>query len=117
MWDKRAEYLDNDSGSVKMVLDQGFGDTKLVDVRLLGIHAPELSTTNGKACQNFISEWFANNNSSGDRWGFIVTTTQRGRFDYVAVVTDLTSSSNLNAELAEFMYHYGYTVCEVEMEK
>ncbi len=41
MWDKRAEYLDNSDGdSVKMVLDQGFGDTKLVDIRLFGRLCP-----------------------------------------------------------------------------
>lgn len=103
MWDKRAEYLDNDSGSVKMVLDQGFGDTKMVDVRLLGIYAPEIITPEGKQCKEFISEWFENNNPTTTRWGFVVTTTQMGRFDFVAVITDLSFSSNLNAELARFI--------------
>lgn len=108
MWDKRAEYLDNDSDSVKMVLDQGFGDTKLVDVRLLGVYAPKLDDPGGKECQEFISQWFISHSSSKGRWDFIVTTTQMGRFEFVAVVTDLTASSNLNAEMAKFVYEKGW---------
>lgn len=108
MWDKRAEYLGNSGDSVKMVLDQGFGDTKLVDVRLLGVYAPEFSEPGGKECQEFIKEWFDRNNPSANRWAFIVTTTQVGRFEYVAVVTNLTVTSNLNAEIADFIHKNGY---------
>lgn len=101
MWDKRAEYLDNEADSVKMVLDQGFGDTKLVDVRLLGIYVPAAGAVD---CKMFISDWFARfERDKSPRWNFIVTTTQIGRFEFVAVVTDLSISSNLNAELAKYI--------------
>ncbi len=117
MWDKRAEYLDNNDGdSVKMVLDQGFGDTKLIDVRLLGVYAPELSQPGGKECKDFVSEWFEKNSIDGIRWEFIVTTVRMKRTDreqtslsrYVAVVTNLTSTSNLNAEISQFIQDNGY---------
>lgn len=117
MWDKRAEYLDNNDGdSVKMVLDQGFGDTKLVEIRLLGVYAPELSQPGGPECQEFVSSWFNKNNPTQTRWGYIVTTIRMKRTDkeqttfnrYVAVVTNMANTSNLNAEVAEFIHTNGY---------
>lgn len=117
MWDKRAEYLDNHDGdTVKMVLDQGFGDTKLIDVRLLGVYAPELSEEGGKECQAFVEEWFETHKLDGTRWEFIVTTVRMKRSDkeqttlsrYVGVITDLTSTSNLNAEVSQFIQDKGY---------
>lgn len=117
MWDKRAEYLDNHDGdTVKMVLDQGFGDTKLIDVRLLGVYAPELSQSGGKECQKFVSDWFASNAIDGVRWEFIVTTVRMKRADkeqttlsrYVGVITNQTVSSTLNAEISQFIHDKGY---------
>lgn len=117
MWDKRAEYLSNkDGNTIKMVLDQGFGDTKLVDIRLLGVNAPYLTQPGGPECQEFLSEWINNNNPSQTRWSYIVTTFRMRRTDreqvssnrYVAVVTNMTNTSNLNAELAEFIQTKGY---------
>lgn len=117
MWDKRAEYLDNHDGdTVQMVLDQGFGDTKLVDIRLLGVYAPELSEPGGKECKEFVAEWFAKNQAVGARWSFVVTTVRMKRTDkeqstlsrYVAVITNLTTTSNLNAEISEFIHENGY---------
>lgn len=108
MWDKRAEYLsNNDANSVKMVLDQGFGDTKLVNIRLVGIYAPELSQPGGPECQKFVKDWFTSNNPTGTRWGFIVTTS-RVNSQNVAFITAMDHSSNLNAELADFMHEKGY---------
>lgn len=117
MWDKRAEYLGNHDGdTVKVVLDQGFGDTKLVDIRLLGVYAPELSQPGGKECKEFVAEWFAKNNPSQSRWGVIVTTSRMKSTDreqttlsrYVGVITSMDGSSNLNAEVVEFIHANGY---------
>lgn len=110
MWIKRAEYLKNESDTVKMVLDQGFGDTKLVNLRLLGVYAPEIDETGGKECQAFISKWFSDHGISDARWEFIVTTIEVKDVpnQYVAVVTDLTVTSNLNAELSQFIHENGY---------
>ena len=118
MWDKRAEYLNNHDGdTVKVVLDQGFGDTKLVDVRLLGVFAPELSQPGGKECQEFVAAWFEANHTPGNRWSFIVTTVRMKKTDseqttlsrYVGVITNMTSSSNLNAEVTRFIHEKGYS--------
>ena len=118
MWDKRAEYLSNHDGdTIKMILDQGFGDTKLIDVRLLGVYAPELSQPGGLECQEFVKSWFDRYYLPSTRWSYIVTTSRMKRTDreqmtlnrYVAVVTDLASASNLNAEISEFIYKNGYS--------
>lgn len=105
MWDKRAEFLSNvDGNSVKMVLDQGFGDTKLVFLRLLGIYAPALDAKGGPECQKFVSDWFESNTPNFGRWGFVVTTAQIDSNNFVAVITNLDNSKNLNAELAEYIH-------------
>ncbi len=117
MWDKRAEYLSNkDGNSIKMVLDQGFGDTKLVDIRLLGVNAPTLTQTGGVECADFVESWFIKNNPSQARWSYIVTTFRMQRTDrervssnrYVVAVTNMENTSNLNAEMAEFIQTKGY---------
>lgn len=118
MWDKRAEYLSNHDGdNAKMILDQGYGDTKLLEVRLLGVYAPELDQTGGPECQEFVSEWFIAHNPSMTRWGYIVTTSRMKRTDkeqmtlnrYVGVVTNMANTSTLNAEVAEFIHANGYS--------
>ncbi len=108
MWDKRAEHLKTVDGNiVKMVLDQGFGDTKLVTVKLLGIYAPSIDKAGGPECKEFMDEWFDKHRSSS-RWAFIVTTTQLASGDFVVSITDIGINSNLNAELAAFINTNGY---------
>lgn len=102
MWDKRAEYLSTiDGGTVKMVLDQGFGDTKLVTLRLLGVYVPEKGATE---CKDFVEEWF-NKNSSVNRWGYIVETVQLESDRFMAMVTDSAYNSCLNGEIADFIHN------------
>jgi hypothetical protein len=102
MWDKRAEHLKTvDGNTVKMVLDQGFGDTKLVTVRLLGIYTQE------PKCKEFVDDWFDKHRSAA-RWAYIVTTTQLDSGEFVVSITDIGINSNLNAELAEFIHVNGY---------
>jgi len=110
MWDKRAEYLGNrDGNNVKLVLDQGFGDTKLVDIRLLGVYAPELSEKGGPECKEFVAKWFEAHDTDTTRWRFIVTTSSLKDTDrYVGIITDIGIESNLNAELTEFIHANGY---------
>lgn len=109
MWDKRAEYLSNADGStVKMVLDQGFGDTKLVTLQLLGVYAPEIGDAGGKECTGFVEDWFEDNTPKSGRWGFLVTTSQIDENRYAAVVSNLANQSTLNSAIAEFIYENGY---------
>lgn len=104
MWDKRAEYLSNTGDTVKMILDQGFGDTKMVNVQLMGIYAPKLDEKGGPECQEFVEQWFETHAPKKGRWGFVVTTVQIDFNRFVAVVTTLDNETNLNAALADFIY-------------
>lgn len=117
MWDKRAEFLGNNDGdNVKVVLDQGFGDTKLVSIRLLGVYAPELDQPGGPECKEFVEKWFAKYSTDRTRWDFVVTTARMKTTDreqmtfnrYVGVITDSAITSNLNYELTEFIHANGY---------
>lgn len=113
MWDRRAQYLQNyDGDTVKMVLDQGFGDTKQIDVRLLGVFAPEFREPGGPECREFVRMWFENNTPSQQvKWDCVVTTARMKVADreqktldrYVGTVTNLAGTSNLNMEIIEFI--------------
>lgn len=118
MWDKRAEYIRNHDGdNATMMLDQGHGDTKLLEVRLMGVFAPELREPGGKECQEFIEEWMHRNDVAGTRWKYIVITARMKTVDkeqmtftrYVGTITSLSGASNLNAELIEFIRIKGYS--------
>lgn len=109
MWDKRAEFLKlANSNSVKMILDQGHGDTKLVTLPLMGIYSQQTSPRGEEECKTFIFDWFTKHNTSGLRWAFVATTCQLGTDRFAAVITDITNTYNLNAELAEFINVNGY---------
>jgi endonuclease YncB( thermonuclease family) len=118
MWDKRAEYVDNHDGdTIKVNLDQGFGDIKEnVNIRLMGVWAPELSQPGGVECRDFVRQWFADHDVN-PRWNFIVTTARMKVADseqmtfnrYVAVVTSLDGSDNLNLDISAFVAKNGYS--------
>lgn len=109
MWDKRAEFLKlTDDNKIKMILDQGFGDTKLVTLRLLGIYSQAVTPKGAEECKQFIKDWFEKNNPKKLRWGFIVTTSQISSNEFVGLVTDIGINANLNAELADFINANGY---------
>jgi endonuclease YncB( thermonuclease family) len=117
MWDRRAQYLENHDGdTVKMALDQGFGDTKLVDVRLMGVFAPELHDVGGPECRAFVQAWFEYRLRE-TRWGFVVITARMKVADreqktldrYVGTVTSLDGTDNLNLEVMQFIVSKGYS--------
>lgn len=116
MWDRRAEYLENHDGdTVRMNLDQGFGDTKLVDVRLMGVFAPELREPGGPECRAFVEAWFQSRLAG--RWSFVVTTARMKVADreqktldrYVGTITSLDGTDNLNLEVMAFIVSKGYS--------
>ena len=116
MWDKRAKVLSNHDGdTLTMLLDQGFGQTTEIQVRLLGVFAPELSQIGGKECQAFVSDW-VEKNSFGYKWPFIVTTIRGVRSDketvtlarFVAIVETIDHHSNLNADIQAYVLECGY---------
>lgn len=117
MWDRRAEYLENHDGdTVKMVIDQGFGDTKLMEIRLFGVFAPELKQVGGPECQDFVKYWLESRVTAGRRWNFVVTTTRMKVADreqktldrYVGVITSLDGTDNLNLEIMNYIKSKGY---------
>lgn len=117
MWDKRASILDvHDGDSMTAMLDQGFGDTKTLKLRLLAVFAPELKKDRGGyETHAFAQQWLADRNN-GSEWPFIVITARTSRSDveqstlgrYVGTVTTLDGTQNLNAAISEFVTVNGY---------
>jgi len=115
MWDRRAELLNvHDGDTVKVVLDQGFGDTKTINVRLLNVFAPELKQAGGADVRDFVTSWF--NQLPLVAWPFIVTTTRLRTADkedtsfdrYVGVITSSDGTRNLNQDVQAYIHAKGY---------
>jgi endonuclease YncB( thermonuclease family) len=115
MWDRRAQLvrvLDGDT--VEVVLDQGFGDTKTIDIRLFGVWAPEMKAPGGTETRDFVKRWFYSLPLT--KWNFVVTTIRMASTDreqktfdrYVATITSLDGSRSLNAEVTQFVQEKGY---------
>ncbi|MBT2541954.1 hypothetical protein J7E99_14880 [Streptomyces sp. ISL-44] len=62
-----------DGDTLRTVLDQGFGDTKTIDLRLFDTWAPEHGDAGGAETRTFVVEWLARNNPRGDEWPYVVT--------------------------------------------
>ena len=110
MWDRRARLAwVKDGDTIEVVLDQGFGDTKQIAVRLLGVWAPELSEVGGDYARNFVVRWFMDLPATS--WPFIVTTVRMKTTDkeqmtfdrYVATVTSADGSRSLNADAIAYL--------------
>lgn len=117
MWDRRARIVDvHDGDTVTALLDQGFGDTKLIKVRMLGVFAPELRQDGGEETQEFVSRWLDETVMAGAAFSHIVTTARTIRSDveqttlgrYVATITNHDGTRSLNAEVMEFVAANGY---------
>lgn len=115
MWDRRARLVRvKDGDTIVAVLDQGFRDEKEIDVRLLGVYAPELHETGGPECKTFVEKWFAQ--LPFVEWPCIVTTVRMKTVDaeqmtfdrYVALVNSLDMSQSLNVEICEFIRLNGF---------
>jgi hypothetical protein len=117
MWDRRAKVLSvKDGDTLRVVLDQGFGDTKTIDLRLLGAFAPEHDEQGGSETREFVVTWLDEHDPDGDEWPFVVTTervragthevTTLGR--YVGTLTALDGYSILNEDINAFVASKGY---------
>lgn len=113
-----TDYHDGDS--ITAALDQGFGDTKTIKVRLLGVYAPELSQDGGAETRAFVGRWLdeVRRDAGGSAWPYVVTTARTVRSNveqvtlgrYVATVTNADGSRNLNAEVMQFVASNGYAL-------
>jgi len=115
MWDRRAKLVRiHDGDTITVVLDQGFRDTKEIDLRLFGVHAPELKEVGGPETRDFVFDWFLPL-STKVTWPFIVTTVRMPIADremttlerYLGTVTD-TINRNLNVDVMAFVASKGY---------
>lgn len=115
MWDKRAQLVRvKDGDTIVAVLDQGFGDTKEIDVRLFGVWAPELDEPGGPEVKEFVQSWFLQQPLL--KWPFVLTTVRMKVSDkeqvtlgrYVALVQSADGLRNLNVEIMLFVARQGY---------
>ncbi|APC43246.1 hypothetical protein Joe_06 [Streptomyces phage Joe] len=116
MWDRRA-YVEavKDGDTLKVRLDQGFGDTKTIDLRLYSTFAPEHDEPGGKETRDFVLDWLNKADPDGDEWPFVVTTvriksdahevTTLGR--YVGILHDVEGKC-LNDDVNDFVADKGY---------
>lgn len=113
MWDRRARLVRvKDGDTFVALLDQGFRDTKEVDVRLYGVYCPERGEPGFEECKAFTQAWFdLEAVNAGSTWPFVVTTHRMKTIDreqttlerYVGTVTSLDASRNLNLDLMAFV--------------
>lgn len=119
MWDKRARLLRViDGDTIEVLLDQGFRDTKEIDVRLLGVWAPEMREPGGPETKAFVQEWFRREEAAtgGKVWSVVVTTMrmpvadkEQQTFDrYVCTVTSMDGSRSLNVAVSQYVAEQGY---------
>ena len=116
MWDRRAKVTSvHDGDTVIAVLDQGFRNQQEITVRLWNTYAPELKEPGGLETRDFIVQWVKKYGYATE-WPFIVTTVRLKNDTkevttlerYVCVVTDVTGSHNLNADVQAFILDRGY---------
>lgn len=110
MWDRRARVdRVKDGDTLVVVLDQGFNDTKQIDLRLLGVYAPELHDVNGGAAAKAYVEKWLDTYGEGIKWPFIVTTARTNdhetkTFDrYVCTLTTIDGSRSLNIDVQQYV--------------
>jgi hypothetical protein len=117
MWDRRAKVLKvKDGDTLKVVIDQGFGDAKTLDLRLLDTWAPEKAECGGGETREFVETWLNEHDPDGDEWPFVVTV-ERNRAGtrevvtfgrYVGTLTALNGYSILNEDVNAFVASRGF---------
>lgn len=113
MWEYRAACLHViDGDTIRVLADTGFGGRHEVDVRLLGVSAPELSELGGAETRGFIEIEWMGLLQHGLRWPLLIRTSitttpepseRRTFIRYLADVTDITSGASLNKDLADYL--------------
>lgn len=118
MWDRRAQYIDNNDGdTVKLRLDQGYDDEKKISVRLFGVWAAESHDVGGEDLQDFVHKWFLARMKPGVTWPFISTTMRMKVADheqmtftrYVGVITSTDPNDSLNLAVMRYIIEKGYS--------
>jgi hypothetical protein len=113
LWEYRARLVamhDADTGA--FLLDVGLGIRAEVDLRLVGVRAPELSQDGGQESLAYANEWMSHL-SSDCKWPLLVRTERttsrepderRSFTRYLADVHDITPGGrHLNADVNAFL--------------
>jgi len=120
MHDRRVEveFRDIHDGDtvVNVVIDQGFRDTKEMEIRLLGVWAPELSDPGGLETKAFVEGWVTKYATPGTRWNLVclfarmkVKDAEQKTLDrYLGTITTLDGTRTLNADVIQFVASQGY---------
>lgn len=111
MWDKRAQVLRvKDGDTLEVMLDQGFGDTKTISIRLLSVWAPETDEPAAEEVSAYVKQWLMEHGWTNSKWPFVVVT-MRTRTDrevmsfnrYITVLTSADGTDSLNADLVSYL--------------
>lgn len=112
LWTYRARLLsihDGDTGA--FLLDLGTGVRAEVDLRLVGVRAPELSQAGGREALAYVAEWI-DRLPDGYDWPLIVQTVKtktrepgerRSFTRYLAHVYEVGMARCLNVDAAKFL--------------
>lgn len=115
MWEYRAACLHVlDGDTIRVLADTGFGGRHEIDVRLLGVSAPELDQPGGAEAHDFVTEWMTYRDMAVEplRWPLLIRTFTTSTFEpserrtfarYLAHVYDITTGATLNQDLADYL--------------
>lgn len=112
MWEYRAACLHViDGDTIRVLADTGFGGRHEIDVRLLGVSAPELGQPGGAEAKAFVATWIGPH-STDLRWPLLIKTSitttpepaeRRSFIRYLADVYDLATGASLNVTLRDYL--------------
>jgi hypothetical protein len=76
--DSRGE-TNHDGDTITVIIDRGFKETQTMTLRLLGVNAPELNSSDANVRQRalqakqFVADWLAQRAASGNPWPLLLT--------------------------------------------
>lgn len=117
MWDRRAKIVRViDGDTVEALLDQGFGDTKRITLRLKGARAPERGQQGSMETMQFVERWLVQRMRTL-AWPFVVVTYRtsadvedRSFARYIADVLTADLGETLSEAINQFVHDNGYPV-------
>jgi hypothetical protein len=108
MWEYRARLIQAlDGDTMRLLIDTGFHGRRVEDIRLLGVHAPELREPGGGETLEFVESWLADSSAEWPLRLLTVPNTKpepeerRSFVRYLGVVTE--GDLSLNAAVDNFL--------------
>jgi len=106
MYDYQASLESvTDGDTVRYLIDMGMFIRSAHALRLLNVHAPELSELGGKEAKAFVGQWHAEHASNVSRWPYrIFTEKDKQTFNrYIGIVTCTTCGECLNDDINAYL--------------